>query len=89
VVFFLTIVYRNGYISYKLAVSVKLIKKLTISDRSENFRGARLTKHLTGNQRVSLLEEMRREAMRVFHHEYPRRLRRVLEVTQRKIERSK
>jgi len=61
---------------------MKLKRVLSIGDHSDNLRGARLTEHLTGNRRVSLLEEMRRQAAKVLNHEYPRRLRRVLEVTE-------
>ena len=61
---------------------MKLKRVLSTGDHSDNLRGARLTEHLTGNRRVSLLEEMRRQAAKVFNHEYPRRLRRVLEVTE-------
>jgi len=50
---------------------------------SDNYRGARTTRHLSANQRLSLLEDLRREAARVFHYEYPRRIRRVLEVVER------
>ena len=41
------------------------------------------TGHLTGDERVSLLEDLRREMSKVTHHEYPQRLRRVLTVTKR------
>ena len=41
------------------------------------------TRHLTGDQRVSLLEDLRREMTKVTHREYPQRLRRVLTIAKR------
>ena len=59
---------------------MKIKKVLSLGHINDGFRGAQHTKHLTGNQRVSLLEELRRESARIFHYEYPRRLRKVLKV---------
>lgn len=64
--------------------SMKLKRVLSVGNISDNFSGARLTEHLTGNQRVSLLEDIRRDMARILHYEYPRRLRRVLKVTEQK-----
>jgi hypothetical protein len=63
---------------------MKLKRVLSVGNMSDNFSGARLTEHLTGNQRVSLLEDIRRDMARILHYEYPRRLRRVLKVTEQK-----
>jgi hypothetical protein len=63
---------------------MKLKRVLSVGNLSDNFSGARLTEHLTGNQRVSLLEDIRRDMARVLHYEYPRRLRRILKVTEQK-----
>jgi hypothetical protein len=63
---------------------MKLKRVLSVGHINDGFDGARLTEHMTGNQRVSLLEDIRREMARVRHYEYPRRLRRVLEVTEQK-----
>jgi hypothetical protein len=41
------------------------------------------TRHLSGDQRVSMLEDLRREVSQVTHREYPQRLRRVFEVVKR------
>ena len=41
------------------------------------------TRHLTGDQRVSMLEDLRREVSKVTDREYPQRLRRVFEVVKR------
>jgi len=63
---------------------MKLKRVLSVHNMSDNFRGARLTEHLTPSQRLSLLEDLRQEAARIFHYEYPKRLRRVLEVAEQK-----
>ena len=63
---------------------MKLKKVLSIGHISDDFTGARLTRNMTGNQRVSLLEEIRRDMAKVQRYEYPARLRRVLEITERK-----
>jgi hypothetical protein len=63
---------------------MKLQRVLSVGSLTDNLRGARATKHLTPNQRLSLLEDLRRDSAKVFHYEYPRRLRRVLEVTKQK-----
>ena len=49
----------------------------------DNFRGAQTTMHLSAKNRLSHLEDLRREAARIFHYEYPRRIRRILEVVER------
>jgi len=38
------------------------------------------TKHLSGKERVSLLEDLRQEITKATKNEYPSRLRRVLEI---------
>lgn len=63
---------------------MKLKKILTVGHISDNLTGAHLTLHMTGNQRVSLLEDVRRDMAKVQRNEYPGRLRRVLEVTEQK-----
>jgi hypothetical protein len=63
---------------------MKLQRVLSVGYLSDNMRGVRTTQHLTPNQRLSLLEDLRRDAAKVFHYEYPRRLRRVLEVAEQK-----
>ena len=56
---------------------------LTVRKMDPNEKASDNTRHLTGNQRVSLLEDLRREMSKVTHREYPQRLRRVLEVVRR------
>jgi hypothetical protein len=63
---------------------MKLKRVLSVGNTNDDFNGARLTEHLTGNQRVSLLEEIRCTMAKVCHYEYPGRLRRVLEVAEQK-----
>jgi hypothetical protein len=63
---------------------MKLKRVLSVHSLYENPTGAQLTAHMTGNQRVSLLEEMRRDAAKIFHYEYPQRLRRILQVVEQK-----
>jgi hypothetical protein len=60
------------------------IKKIiSIGNIQKRERGIDLTKHLTPNERVSLLEELREQTYLAIKHEYPKRLRRVLEVAKR------
>ena len=56
---------------------------LTISKFDPNEKACDHTRHLTGDERVSLLEQLRREMSKVSHREYPKRLRRVLTVAKR------
>ena len=56
---------------------------LTISQFDPNEKACDHTRHLTGDERVSLLEELRREMSKVSHREYPKRLRRVLTIAKR------
>lgn len=60
------------------------IKKIiSVGHIDKRERGIDLTKHLTPNERVSLLEELREQTYLTIKHEYPKRLRRVLEVVKR------
>jgi len=63
---------------------MKLKKIISIGSITDDLSGSRLTQHLTGNQRVSLLEEIRRDMVKIKQYEYPGRLRRILKVTQQK-----
>ena len=63
---------------------MKVEKILTIEKSDRNEKGIDLTKNLTGNDRVSLVEDLRREMTKVRHNEYPSRLRRVLEISKRR-----
>jgi hypothetical protein len=63
---------------------MKLQRVLSVGKIGDGVSGARLTEHMTGDQRVSLLEDIRRDMAKVCHYEYPKRLRRVLEVAEQK-----
>ena len=65
-------------------LNMKLQRVLSLGNINDGLNGARLTEHMTGNERVSLLEEIRRDMAKVQNHEYPKRLRRVLEVASQK-----
>lgn len=53
---------------------MKLQKILTIEKFNRNEKGIDHTRYLTGNDRVSLVEDLRREMAKVTHNEYPLRL---------------
>ena len=59
-------------------------KILSIGRTDFNEKGIDLTKNLSGNERVSMLEDLRQQISKVTQHEYPRRLRRVLEIAHQK-----
>lgn len=63
---------------------MKIKKVLSVGHIHDGFRGAKLTEHLTPRQRLSLLEELRRDMAGIYHYAYPKRLRRVLEFVERK-----
>lgn len=63
---------------------MRIEKILTVEKSDRNGKGIDFTKNLTGNDRVSLVEDLRREMTKVRHHEYPPRLRRVLEISKRR-----
>ncbi len=62
---------------------MKIQKVISVGHINDGLRGAQLTKHMTGNERISFLEELRQESARIFHYEYPRRLRRILKIIKR------
>jgi hypothetical protein len=63
---------------------MKVERVLTVSKMNNIEKGIDFTRHMSGEERVSLLEDLRREMTKVGHYEYPRRLRRVLEVSKRR-----
>ncbi len=63
---------------------MKLKKVISVGCINDNLNGANLTRNLTGNQRVSLLESIRRDMQKVTRYECSGRLRRVLEVVEQK-----
>ena len=60
---------------------MKIERTLSISRADPNEKGIDLTRHLTGRERVSLVEDLRIEMAKVAKYEYPQRLRRVLEIS--------
>jgi hypothetical protein len=60
-----------------------LKKIISIGQIKARERGIELTKDLTPNERVSLLEDLREQTYLAIKHEYPKRLRRILEVVKR------
>ena len=63
--------------------SMKVERTLTVEKWNPNEKGVDLTRDLTGNERVSLVEDLRVEMAKVRNYEYPQRLRRVLEIAHR------
>lgn len=59
---------------------MKVEKVLSIGRMNSDEKGVDLTRDLSGDERVSMVEELRRQSSKVTHNVYPRRLRRVLEV---------
>lgn len=62
---------------------MRVKRVITVEKKNRGEKGIDLTRHLTGEERVSLLEDIRRDMGKVTHHEYPFRLRRILEITKR------
>jgi len=62
---------------------MKVERVLTVEKVNPNEKGIDLTRHLTGRERVSLVEDLRIEMAKVGKYEYPQRLRRVLEIATR------
>ncbi len=56
---------------------------LSVGRINPDEKGIDLTRHMSGRDRVSLLEELRREMSKVTHNEYPQRLRRFFEISKR------
>ena len=60
------------------------IKKIiSVGQIKVRERGIDLTRDLSPNERVSLLEDLREQTYLAIKHEYPKRLRRILEVVKR------
>lgn len=62
---------------------MKIEKTLTVTKMDPNEKAIDLTRHMTGRERVSLLEDLRIEMARMAGYEYPQRIQRVLEVVKR------
>ena len=62
---------------------MKVERLLSIGKRVRDEKGVDMTRSLSHEERLSMVEDLRREMSKVTHREYPRRLRRVLEVAHR------
>jgi len=62
---------------------MKVERTLTVTRMNPDEKAIDLTRHMTGRERVSLVEDLRIEMAKVQKYEYPQRLRRVLEVVKR------
>ena len=62
---------------------MRLQKILSVQKLDRDEKGVDATRQMTGDERVSLLEDLRQQMSKVTHHEYPRRLRRVLTIARR------
>jgi hypothetical protein len=62
---------------------MKVERILTITKLNNSEKAIDLTRHLSGDERISMVEDLRQETTKVTHHEYPQRLRRVLTVIKR------
>jgi hypothetical protein len=64
-------------------IVVKIARVLSVGRLDPAEKGIDLTRAMSGNERVSMVEDLRRQMAKVTQREYPRRLRRVLEVAHR------
>ena len=62
---------------------MKVERVLTITKLKNSEKSIDLTRHLSRDERISMVEDLRQETTKVTHHEYPQRLRRVLTITKR------
>jgi hypothetical protein len=58
-------------------------KSLSITKFNPHEKAIDTTRHLTPGERISMVEDLREEMAKVTHHEYPQRLRRILEIVKR------
>ncbi len=62
---------------------MKISKVLTVGKFDPEEKGIDLTRGLSGDERVSMVEDLRQQMSKVTQSEYPQRLRRVLEIAHR------
>jgi hypothetical protein len=62
---------------------MKVAGILTILKSDPGEKAIDSTRHLTGDERISMVEDLRQEMVKVTHYEYPKRLRRVLTIAKR------
>ena len=62
---------------------MKIVRVLSVGKFDREEKGIDLTRALGGDERVSMVEDLRRQMSKVTKSEYPRRLRRVFEIARR------
>ena len=62
---------------------MKIEKILAVTKFNPHEKAIDTTRHLTPDARISMVEDLRQEMAKVTHHEYPQRLRRILEIAKR------
>jgi hypothetical protein len=62
---------------------MRISKVLSVGKFDPEEKGIDLTRALSRDERISMVEELRQQMSKVTQSEYPRRLRRVLEIARR------
>ena len=62
--------------------SMKVERTIEIGRFEDEEKGIHQTRHLTSEERLSLLEDLRQDVARVTRNENPQRLRRVLDIVE-------
>jgi len=62
---------------------MKVEKVLTIAKFDPHEKAIDAARHLTHDERISMVEDLREEMAKIAHHEYPQRLRRILTIVKR------
>ena len=59
---------------------MRIARLLSVGKFDPEEKGIDLTCAMSGDERISMVEDLRRQMSKVTQNEYPRRLRRVLEI---------
>ena len=62
---------------------MKLERVISIEKRNPDEKGIDRTRHLTGDERVPMLEDLRKEMAKAAGYEYPQRLQKVIRIVKR------
>jgi hypothetical protein len=65
------------------ANNMNVEKVLSLSKFDLHEKAIDTTRHLSHDERISMVEDLRKETAKVTGHEYPQRLRRILEIAYR------
>ncbi len=76
--FYFPLIFSHSFLKLNLFLNMTIKRVISISNIQKRERGFELTRQLTPNERISLLEELRKQTHIAVKHEYPGRLRRVL-----------